>query len=307
MSVHEKSTERLPVERSQTGKTITTVNKQISRLYPSLPHTDRFDAFVADQSVNFPLAAVSHADDQLEAPGASSGEVRRKAQILILEEQKQELLSINEKWAKEYQTMRQYYKEKVEDLKALLQHDYSHCEEEACDDEEMDKELTEKTRYKTLKDYIVTWTRDADVSSELLKAKNEAKELRMQNNTLTRRGHQQAEEIRRLNKALEEAYEKNQPHDVSSETLQELWKHQAEVYKEDFLKERSDREKLKEKQLDLEKKYRKVHSELRALKSQMTWVQTPQTALECNCRTQAKGSNWEVHQINQHHMVLQRR
>lgn len=98
----------------------------------------------------------------------------------------------------------------------------------------------------------------------------EAKELREQNSTLTRRGQHQREEIGRLNKvshdraflnrprehkkvsisqscvhslqqqwhhccfdvfaqALEEALRTTQPLEVSSETLQDIWKHQVSV------------------------------------------------------------------------------
>lgn len=46
----------------------------------------------------------------------------------------------------------------------------------------------------------------------------------------------------------------------------------AEVYKEDFLKERRDRERLKDKYLELEKKFRKVYNELRVLKSQVPLI-----------------------------------
>lgn len=49
-----------------------------------------------------------------------------------------------------------------------------------------------------------TQTGDGDVSSELFKAEKEAKELRAQNSTLTRRGQHQREEIRRLNKVSHE-------------------------------------------------------------------------------------------------------
>ncbi|XP_034562461.1 TNFAIP3-interacting protein 3-like [Notolabrus celidotus] len=293
MSVHEKTTH--------------------IRLYPSLPSSGRYDAFVADPCINgnTPPAALFPADAPLEDKqlevSAASTEARWKAQILILEEQNQELLSINEKWSKEYRTMRQYYKDKVEDLKASLHRDYTRFEEEVCEGGEMNNRLSEKTKLKTLRDHRSTWTGDAEVNPELLKAKMEAKELQAQNNTLTCRGRQQAEEIRRLNRALEEVLQNTSPVDVSSETLQEVWKHQAEIYKEDFVKERRDRKKLKEKYLDLEKKFRTVHSELHVLKSQVTWTQTPQPIPECTCRPQAKSPNWEVRQINPHHMVLQKR
>ncbi|XP_041670462.1 TNFAIP3-interacting protein 1-like [Cheilinus undulatus] len=301
MSLHENASVKPPVERSAAE------NKQTDRLYPSLPSVNRYDAFMADRSVEEKLnpAAVFHSgslpgNTQFDASVGSS-EAGWKAKILILEEQKQELLSINEKWAKEYRTMRQYYKEKVQDLKALLQHDYSQFEEELCERGDRNTKL----KFKTLETNKSTLTGDADISSELLRAEKEAKELREQNNTLTRRGQHQNEEIKRLHKALEEALQKTQPLEMSPETLHEVWKHQAEVYKEDFLKERKDREKLKEKYWDLEKKYRKVYRELHVFKSQAT--QTPQQEPECHCTTPPKCPNWEVQHINKHHMVLQRR
>lgn len=44
---------------------------------------------------------------------------------------------------------------------------------------------------------------------------------------------------------------------------------QAEIYKEDFLTERKDREKLKEKYLELENRFRKARNELHVLRSQV--------------------------------------
>ncbi|XP_038586976.1 TNFAIP3-interacting protein 1-like isoform X1 [Micropterus salmoides] len=303
MSQHEKTADRPPVERSQAG---TTINRQTHRLYPSLPNIDWYEVCLPGRSIgeNLHTAAVDLPDSllgdnklQLEVSPASR-DVRMKAQILILEEQRQELLSINEKWAKEYRTMRQYYKEKVQDLKALLQQ--SQFEEETWEGGENHFTLHKKVKEST-------WTRDTDVSSELVKAEKEARELRVQNSTLTRRGQRQHEEIRRLNKALDEALQTTQPLDVSSETLHDIWKHQAEVYKEDFLKERRDREKLKEKYLELENKFRKVHSELRVLKSQVTSTRPPKPLLECTCANGTRSPNWEVRPSNRDDIQRQRR
>ncbi|KAE8279714.1 hypothetical protein D5F01_LYC21843 [Larimichthys crocea] len=304
MSVHENTMDMPPVERSQAGEAVTTDRKQTYRLYPSLPDKDRYDAFVSDESFGEkPHAGAVHHPGSLfgesEAPAANS-DVRMKAQILILEEQRQELLSINERWAKEYRTMKQYYKEKVQDLRALLQH--PNFEEDMWEEREKNIRL-----YNKGKDAESTWTKDVDASSELLRAVKEAKELREQNSTLTRRGQHQREEIGRLNKALEEALRTTQPLEVSSETLQDIWKHQAEVYKEDFLKERKDREKLKEKYLELEKKFRKVYNELRVLKPQVTRTRPPQPVLECTCTIRAKCPNWEVRPVHQNDVQLQRR
>ncbi|KAM8730896.1 TNFAIP3-interacting protein 3-like [Acanthopagrus schlegelii] len=291
MSLHENTMDTPPVEQSQAGES---VRKLTYRLYPSLPNVDRYDICVADPSSGEKpcTAAVHRPDPQSEA---GSADVRLKAQILILEEQRRELLSINEKWAKEYRTMTQYYKNKVQNLKALLQH--AHCEEETCEDRE------KITFNKKVKDKESTQTRDADVSSAVLKAENETKELLAQNRSLTRKWEHQQEEIRRLNKALDEALQTAPPLEASSETLHDVWKHQAEVYKEDFLKERKDREKLKEKYLELEKKYRKVHSELRGLKPQVVKTRPPQPAPECTCTNR----DWEDRPVNQNHMQLHRR
>ncbi|KAK5878157.1 hypothetical protein CesoFtcFv8_025592 [Champsocephalus esox] len=267
--------DRPAVERSQTTD---------NRLYPSLPGINRYDVCVAVRSTGEkPHSAAVHLPESMlrdnqSKTSAASSDVRMKAQICILEEQRQELLCINEKWAKEYHTMVRYYKERWRFVKE------------------------ERTSHQTrnAKDKENTWT-----GEEILKAEKEAEELRAQNNTLTRRGQHQHEEILRLNKALEEALQNSNPLDASSETLQDIWKHQAQVYKEDFLTERRDREKLKEKNLELENKYRKVHSELCVLKSQV--ARTPQPVLECTCTNRATTPNWEVREINQKHIQLQRR
>ena len=110
----------------------------------------------------------------------------------------------------------------VQNLKALLQH--AHCEEETCEDREKitfnkkvkDKESTQVNErshvliperqwrhfdvFSLSNNLILSQTRDADVSSAVLKAENETKELLAQNRSLSRKWEHQQEEIRRLNK-----------------------------------------------------------------------------------------------------------
>ncbi|XP_068160383.1 TNFAIP3-interacting protein 3-like isoform X2 [Antennarius striatus] len=255
MSLSEKSAERCPVET--TSETVTTDRKQTHRLYPSLPDMDE-----RSMTEKLGAAAVYHPDHQSEA-SAVGIEVILKARILTLEKQRQELLSINEKWAKEYRTMKQHFTQKVKSLKALVRDDCCRSGE-TC--EEGGKEVTSE---RNVKHKASTKTGDTDMSSKLLKAEKEVNDLRAQNRTLSREWQHQREEIKRLNKALEEALLKNRPLDDSSETLQDVWKQQAEVYKEDFLKERRDRERLKDKCLGLERNLRKAHSELCVLKPQV--------------------------------------
>ncbi|XP_022604472.1 TNFAIP3-interacting protein 1-like [Seriola dumerili] len=302
---HTMSLRENTMDRPQASKPVATDNKPTHRLYPSLPNIDRYDICLLGHSTGEKprTAAESHPDpvlgDRQSEVCAANSDVRMKAQILILEDQRHELLSINEKWAKEYRTMVQYYKEKVQDLKALL-----HFEQGTCEEEETQITLYKKQTFRTLKGEDSKWSGDADVQSELLKLEKEAQELRAQNSTLTRRGQHQHEEIKRLNKAMKEVLLTTQPLGVSSETLQDLWKHQAEIYKEDFLTERKDREKLKDKYLELENRFRKARSELHVLKSQVTRTQPPQPVLECVCTAHP---HWEVQPVKQHRMQTQRR
>nr|XP_019942753.1 PREDICTED: TNFAIP3-interacting protein 1-like [Paralichthys olivaceus] len=282
------------------------MDKLTHRLYPSLPNIDSYDRCVGEK---LPAAADLRPerlqeDTQLEACGADSDR-RLKAQILILVEQRRELISINDKWAKEYQTMVRFYREKVRHLKPLLQQNHSHFEEGMCEEGEKHVNLCKKLKLKTPDDNDKKSTcDDGDVNSELLKVEKEARELRGQNSTLTRRGQHQHEEIKRLNKALEEALQTTAPQGGSSETTQDLWKHQAEVYREDFLTERKDREKLKEKYLELENRFRKVRTELRVLKSQVTWSPPLQPVLERVCSNRVICPNQP---LNQKHVQIQRR
>ncbi|XP_008303879.1 TNFAIP3-interacting protein 1-like [Stegastes partitus] len=293
MSLLENSADRMPSKPAAT--------KPAHRLYPSLPNIDRYEFCLPVGSSGpdlHPELQPESLPEDAPSEGSSPGsDVRMKAQILLLEEQRKELLSINERWAKEYRTMVRYYKEKVQALKALQQH--QHYEEG-----EKQATLYKKIQFKMAEDN----TQTGEVSCELLRAEKEAEELRVQNVALTRRGRHQHEEIRRLNKALQEAQlQSSSPLDGSSETLEDLWKHQAEVYKEDFLRERKDREKLKDKYLELEKKFKKVHNELHVHKSQVTPAQQPQPLLQCACTNKVKCADWEVRPVKQHHIQLQRR
>ncbi|KAF7667738.1 hypothetical protein LDENG_00050790 [Lucifuga dentata] len=289
MSLHEEIMDRAPVQRSQATVGTQNDKKQIHRLYPSLPDIESFvtrhegDKLESSSGEMLHGAAVCLPENLLENTKSHMADSTMKAQIVILEAQRRELLRINEKWAKEYQTMVQYYKEKVCMLRTLLQHNRGQNEE---DERGKYTGLCKDVNFKPIKDKEGAWGgNDDDVISELLKAEKEAKMLRAQNSTLTRRGQHQQEEIRRLNKALEESLQITQPLGEGGEP-QEVWRHQAEVYKEDFLKERQDREKLKEKHLELEKKFRKVHNEL---KSQMT----------CTCKNRDECPAREGHVYSQ--------
>uniref|UniRef100_A0A3P9K5X5 TNFAIP3 interacting protein 3 n=1 Tax=Oryzias latipes TaxID=8090 RepID=A0A3P9K5X5_ORYLA len=259
----------------------TTSVKTRQRLYPSLPNADRYEICLPVGSSREGLRFSG--PKCKESPNSS--QVGLKAQIVLLEEQRKELLSINKKWAKEYRTMVQYYKEKVRYLKAVSLQDSS--EEEAGDEGE--KRVTFHVKKADRR------TGEGKAAVVTAEEEEEAEELRLLNSTLTRRGQHQHEEIRRLNKALEEALCGSRPGGGNGETLPDIWKHQAEVYKEDFLKERSDRERLKEKYLELEKRSRKAQEELRLLKSQVIRMKPTHT---CSCVNPAKSPAWDICSVN---------
>ncbi|XP_029935624.1 TNFAIP3-interacting protein 1-like [Myripristis murdjan] len=298
-----------PTEKCQAGDRIPTVGtevgkKQTTRLYPSLPHTERVEGVKLDNSITKKF----HDNCQRESLlgimtteiSAADTDSTMKAQIAILKRQKRELFSINEKWAKEYQTMVQHYKEKVQWLKALLQLDNIQMEEEVCEAEKqraLEKHLKNSMTVKDSKEGEQRGS--GDVSPALLRAEQEAERLRAQNSTLTRRGQHQHEEIMRLNKALQEALQTPPARAEHSKTPEDVWKHQAEIYKEDFLKEREDREKLKGKHLELERRFRKIHAELHTLKSQIPRTPPspkPVTHCTCTCRANQAPREGSTHQ-----------
>ncbi|XP_060949926.1 TNFAIP3-interacting protein 3-like [Limanda limanda] len=293
----------MPLQENTTMDKLST-DRLTHRLYPSLPSVDSYDRRVGEKLPVVELRPERLHEDKQSNVCVAGGDHRLEAQMLILVEQRKELISINDKWAKEYQTMVRFYKEKVRLLKASLQQNPSPVEEGLCEEGEKHVTLCKKQKLKTPDNKDDKQTCDeADVNSELLKVEKEAQELRGQNCTLTRRGQHQSEEIKRLNKALEQAFLMSPPVEGESETLQDVWKHQAEVYREDFLTERKDRENLKGKYLELENRFRNVRSELRVLKTQVTWTQTPQPGLERVGSNRVKLPNQP---LNQKYLQIQR-
>ncbi|CAL8313448.1 unnamed protein product [Merluccius merluccius] len=209
----------------------------------------------------------------MDMSSADEGSVQ--AQLDLLWKQREELLSINNKWAAQYEVMTRYYKGKVREQRPSAKP--SGGEEQRGQEEKHGNENT---------------------SEDKVMSRTDAEQLRTHNAHLARREQHQGEEIRRLNQALEEALESC---GASREDPQDnVWKHQAEVYKEDFLKERRDRERLKTKLLEMEVKYRKTHGELHKLKSKITWtpvITAPPPAAACNCTNAAPApasSNYDI-------------
>ncbi|KAG7488328.1 hypothetical protein MATL_G00032650 [Megalops atlanticus] len=183
----------------------------------------------------------------------------------ILETQKRELLEVNRKWDEQYQNMKKHYESKVMELRKKL----AICDASAPEEEECERKRTdlEERLLQAEQNTETVLKRNSVVSAELLEAERQTRRLRLQNATLTRRGQQQESEIRRLNEVLREALLSTQD---ETRTQVEVLTHQLQIYEEDFLKERADRRRLKERNAELEGRVAALHAELELARSQVT-------------------------------------
>ncbi|CAL8293945.1 unnamed protein product [Lota lota] len=273
--------------------TETTDTEQVNHLYPSLPISGRFSGEELHGAQRGCVdEATSTPPRQTNVSSADVSSVQ--AQLELLWKQREELISINNKWADQYKVMTQYYKGKVREQQPSAKTSKpTHPLNEDMHENGVEQNVEEKD----LK---------AETSEEKVMSRTDAEQLRLQNAHLTRRGRHQWEEIQRLNQALQQSLESRFVWGESRENPQDnVWKHQAEVYKEDFLKERKDRERLKGKLTELEKKYSKTHSELHTLKSKITWAPfiAPPVAM-CNCTNQAPPfNNYNTHPHTEHQQI----
>ncbi|XP_066576096.1 TNFAIP3-interacting protein 3 [Amia ocellicauda] len=189
--------------------------------------------------------------------GTSPEELKQR--IMILEKQRQELLAVNKKWDEQYKTMKKHYELKIMEMRKRLM---------TCN-----KYITELQEKQTDFDNKIMIAKEkieneqgqsTKLSAELLEMKRQKQNLQEENAFLTKKKQHHECEIRRLNKVLSENIRGEE-----TVTQIDVLKHQAQVYKEDFQKERHDRERLKERNYELEKKCKKQQSELQSLKLQV--------------------------------------
>ncbi|CAL8398956.1 unnamed protein product [Arctogadus glacialis] len=258
----------------------TTNAEQVNHLYPSLPISARLNGEELHGVHRGGVESISPAPArQTNMSSADMSSVQ--AQLDMLWKQREELISINNKWADQYKVMTQYYKAKVME------------QQPSAKTSQPTHPLSEEMRHNGVEQNVQEKDVKEETSEEKIMSHTDAEQLRVQNAHLTRRGQHQHEEIRRLNQALQQSLESGFVWGESREDPKDnVWKHQAEVYKEDFLKERKDRERLKGKLMETEKKYRKTHSELHTLKSKITWapVLAPPDAM-CDCPNRAPPAN----------------
>uniref|UniRef100_A0A8C6E2V1 TNFAIP3 interacting protein 3 n=1 Tax=Moschus moschiferus TaxID=68415 RepID=A0A8C6E2V1_MOSMO len=225
--------------------------------------------------------------------------------IRCLEKQRKELLEVNQQWDQQFRSMKELYERKVAELKSKL------------DSAERFLGTLEKERMQSPRESCPPrcWTseplRRAEKEKESLNG--ELHELKVENNLLKEKNalmnHKKQHyecEIKRLNKALQDALkvECSSPEDGLGKSemecsREEMWmemevlKQQVQIYEEDFKKERSDRERLNQEKEELQQIIQTSQSQLNRLNSQIKACQMEKEKLErqlkqmcfptCNC------------------------
>ncbi|XP_048364700.1 TNFAIP3-interacting protein 3 [Sphaerodactylus townsendi] len=215
-------------------------------------------------------------------------------QIISLEKQRKELLTVNNRWDQQFRQMKQCYEKKVTELKTILETMQNRVRELEKERHKMQKECQ---RLEALaRDQHLQEMRDKNTLKEenrLLK-----KETALAN---TKKMHYEGE-INRLNKALLDAlnnhkvsshapnvYELNRNCTQDEMRMQiEVLRQQVQIYEEDFKKERSDREKLNEEKEALQRVNKRAQSQLKKLNSQLKDFQEEKEFLEKQVKQQAR-------------------
>ncbi|XP_069754117.1 TNFAIP3-interacting protein 1 isoform X2 [Narcine bancroftii] len=229
-----------------------------------------------------PKQNVKVGDCQLPQDRTSTETLEKK--VAALEAQRKELLDVNKQWDQQFRGMKHQYEQKIVTLRqrlALVQRELSD-RESSCDEKQRDfdrKLLLAKSKLDNGE------TEKERFLMEIQGLKQENQCLRDQLEPLSRQRECQEKEIQRLNKALEEALLLRSPAlqlpplsgtgDLCGNTRRsemltqiEVLKQQVKIFEEDFLRERSDRERMSEEKEELRKKLEKVQSEMLVLNTQ---------------------------------------
>ncbi|XP_049487067.1 TNFAIP3-interacting protein 3 isoform X2 [Panthera uncia] len=226
--------------------------------------------------------------------------------IRCLEKQRKELLEVNQQWDQQFRSMKELYERKVAELKMKLdaaERFLSSQEKERLQSQRESDRLHDQTRQRLQ----LEEKEKESLSEELHELKKENKLLKEKNTLASKKKEQYECEIKRLNKALQDALKiecSSFPEDCLGKselecrhkemrTEMEVLKQQVQIYEEDFKKERSDRERLNQEKETLQQIIQTSQSELNRLNSQIKACQMEKEKLEkqlkqmyfpiCNC------------------------
>nr|XP_020139537.1 TNFAIP3-interacting protein 3 isoform X2 [Microcebus murinus] len=225
--------------------------------------------------------------------------------IRCLEKQRKELLEVNQQWDQQFRSMKKLYERKVAELQTQL--DAAEGLLSAPDGERRPQRPRDgdgprgPTRNPPREE-----KEKESLNEELHELKKENKLLKEKNALANKKKEHLECEIRRLNKALQDALNiecSSPPEDClwkSGEccheelrTEMEVLKQQVQIYEEDFKKERSDRERLNQEKEELQQINQTSQSQLNRLNSQIKACQMEKEKLKkqlkqmyfppCNC------------------------
>ncbi|XP_039735465.1 TNFAIP3-interacting protein 3 isoform X2 [Pteropus medius] len=226
--------------------------------------------------------------------------------IRCLEKQRKELLEVNQQWDQQFRSMKELYERKVTELKTKLDATkrlLSTLEKERPPNQrasDWPSDLLPERQQREEKE-------KESLHEELHELKKENKLLKESNALVNRKKEHYECEIKRLNKALQDALaierssfpedrlgksEEERSHE-EMRTEMEVLKHQVQIYEEDFKRERSDRERLNQEKEELQRINQTSQSQLNKLKSKIKACQMEKEKLEkqlkqmhfptCNC------------------------
>ncbi|XP_027629474.1 TNFAIP3-interacting protein 3 isoform X1 [Tupaia chinensis] len=208
--------------------------------------------------------------------------------IRCLEKQRKELLEVNQQWDQQFRSMKVLYERKVAELKTKLD-----TAERRLNTLEM--EQPQNQRHSDRQRSLAGDARQLEekekesLNEELHELKKENRLLKEKNVLASRKKEHYECEIKRLNKALQDAL-KMEYSSVSEDCLgkcdeemrteMEVLKQQVQIYEEDFKKERSDRERLNQEKEELQRINQTSQSQLSRLNSQIKACQKDKEKLE---------------------------
>lgn len=246
-----------------------------------------------------------------QAEGAQSSSRKNltdslEQKIKCLEKQRKELLEVNQQWDQHFRSMKESYERKVAELKTKLGAagrllgTLETERQQRRGESERQRDLTRERLRREEKE-------KENLNKELHELKKENKLLKEKNALSNRKKEHYECEIKRLNKALQDALKiecSSFPENCSGKfemecsheqmrTEMEVLKQQVQIYEEDFQKERSDRERLNQEKEELQQINQMSQSQLNKLNSQIKTCQMEKEKLEkqlkqmyfptCNC------------------------
>ncbi|XP_006866351.1 PREDICTED: TNFAIP3-interacting protein 3 [Chrysochloris asiatica] len=226
--------------------------------------------------------------------------------IRCLEKQRKELLEVNQQWDHQFRSMKELYERKVTELKSKL--DASEKFLSKLEEEQLQCQRETERQHQQTQDQLLQEEKEKEsLNEELYELKKENKLLKEKNVLASKKKEYYEREIKRLNKALQDALkiecssfsgdylgklEMKCSHE-EMRTHMEVLKHQVQIYEEDFKKERSDRERLNQEKEELQQINQTSQSQLNRLNSQIKACQMEKEKLEkqlkqkcfptCNC------------------------